>query len=66
MPSCQSRCVSVSILMAQPFDVVTIFGSGIDLDYILDEFSGQGQRSTIRLNRYQTLAYGVASFNVIA
>ncbi len=56
--------------------MVTKFGTGIDLDDLLDEFAGQGHRSKVKVtrskkrhfqdflilvNKYQLMAYGVTS-----
>ena len=79
-PVCLYSCVClyVSALTAEPFMII-IFGKRIDLDDILDDFDGQvqlGQRSRspkkmsfpgflIWVYRYQTLAYGVTSWDVM-
>ncbi len=43
-----SVCLSVSALMAEPS---VVFGTGIDLDRILNEFDDEGHRSKVKVTR---------------
>ena len=52
-PVCVCVCVCVSVCQHSPgrtvWCTVTKFGTGIDLDKILDEFDGQGHRSKVKV-----------------
>ncbi len=51
-----SVCLSVSVLTAEPFDVLcTKFGTGIDLGDILDEFDVEGHRSKVKVTRVKNV-----------
>ncbi len=59
--------VSVSAFTDKPFDIRTKkFGRGMDLDYISDEFEGQGHRSKVKVvilkNTIFKISDGLASF----
>ncbi len=52
---CVRVCLSVSPLTAEPFDLKTQNGGGIDLDNISDEFEGQGHRSKFKVTRLKNV-----------
>ncbi len=42
--------------------MVTKFGTGIDLDDILDEFDNKGHRSKVKVTRSKKVISGIISF----
>ena len=53
---CLSVCVSVSALTAEPLDL-RMHGTGMDLEYILDECDGQGHRSKFKVTSLKKLDF---------